>query len=482
VFARIENLVVDLDAITRGKRFERVWEPLDNEIGAALISIALGRTPTELQSDAPSQATHQRRDTARQFIVTHFFAADSDPFRTLGLTRSATDEQIRRNYRRIIGLVHPDSGRSAFPIDAASRVNAAYALLSDPERRPVYQESTRPSKTANSDSPQKRTVTQTSPKNRHESKPRVWAFKVPQLRFRSGLVGIGGALAGIVVYLLWLFLGNETRLSLVERKPIATEAQLNIAGEFAQAEQANLSDAASEKRSPPEVPRTPSETASTAKPVQPPVAIEAKKLVCEHCKPIDKLIGRSETIKSFSTPSTDGIIAQQSKGYNGIPDNPQDAVLASTRSSYEPRAAASVGVVSRDKQDDANAGAQSAASQRDTIDIAQVNDLVTKFANAFQIGSVTHLRDAFSERMQSRNALLADYERVFRTTKRRTLQFSQLKHQLVEQRRIVSAGFATVATVDHQNETSQSRIYLEIEMSAEPVGPRILRITNYAQP
>jgi DnaJ-class molecular chaperone len=62
-----------------------------------------------------------------------------DPYIVLGLQRSATDEDIRRAFRRLAKELHPDLR----PGDTASaerfkRVSAAYDLLSDPEKRRRY--------------------------------------------------------------------------------------------------------------------------------------------------------------------------------------------------------------------------------------------------------------------------------------------------------------------------------------------------------
>ncbi|MCE2968434.1 MAG: J domain-containing protein [Phycisphaerales bacterium] len=56
---------------------------------------------------------------------------------TLGLTPSATSEEVRRAFRELAKKLHPDaSGRSTEA--AFSRVQAAYDVLSDPQRRELY--------------------------------------------------------------------------------------------------------------------------------------------------------------------------------------------------------------------------------------------------------------------------------------------------------------------------------------------------------
>jgi len=55
-------------------------------------------------------------------------AIDPDPYRTLGLARGATRDEVRRAYRRLAKIHHPDvAGESALPRFLAIR--AAYEQL-----------------------------------------------------------------------------------------------------------------------------------------------------------------------------------------------------------------------------------------------------------------------------------------------------------------------------------------------------------------
>lgn len=60
----------------------------------------------------------------------------SDPYAVLGVSKSASADEIRGAYRGRMRAVHPDTKHG--DEEAAKEVNAAYALLSDPERRRRY--------------------------------------------------------------------------------------------------------------------------------------------------------------------------------------------------------------------------------------------------------------------------------------------------------------------------------------------------------
>jgi DnaJ-class molecular chaperone len=63
-----------------------------------------------------------------------------DPYKVLGVPRTATDEEIRRTYRKLAKELHPDLN----PVNQASaeerfkKVSAAYDIVGDPEKRKQY--------------------------------------------------------------------------------------------------------------------------------------------------------------------------------------------------------------------------------------------------------------------------------------------------------------------------------------------------------
>src|SRR5437870_13903702 len=66
-------------------------------------------------------------------------AAVKDPYKTLGVDRKASDEEIKKPYRKLARQYHPDRNpgdKSAE--DRFKEVQTAYDVLSDPETRKQY--------------------------------------------------------------------------------------------------------------------------------------------------------------------------------------------------------------------------------------------------------------------------------------------------------------------------------------------------------
>ncbi|CAG8592687.1 9844_t:CDS:2, partial [Diversispora eburnea] len=57
---------------------------------------------------------------------------------TLGVQKSATEEEIKKAYRRLALRYHPDKNPSATDTDQFKEITHAYEILSDPKKRSVY--------------------------------------------------------------------------------------------------------------------------------------------------------------------------------------------------------------------------------------------------------------------------------------------------------------------------------------------------------
>jgi curved DNA-binding protein len=65
-------------------------------------------------------------------------APSSDFYATLGVPRTASQEEIQRAYRRLARKLHPDVNKSPEAEERFKDVSEAYSVLSDPEQRKRY--------------------------------------------------------------------------------------------------------------------------------------------------------------------------------------------------------------------------------------------------------------------------------------------------------------------------------------------------------
>ena len=65
-------------------------------------------------------------------------AIKQDYYEVLGVPRSASDEEIKRAFRRLAKLHHPDRNREPGAEEKFKEINEAYQVLSDPEKRHRY--------------------------------------------------------------------------------------------------------------------------------------------------------------------------------------------------------------------------------------------------------------------------------------------------------------------------------------------------------
>ena len=63
-----------------------------------------------------------------------------DFYVTLGVSPNASDEEIKKSYRRLVFQYHPDRNQGQKEAEAKIReINAAYEILGDPEKRKSYE-------------------------------------------------------------------------------------------------------------------------------------------------------------------------------------------------------------------------------------------------------------------------------------------------------------------------------------------------------
>jgi DnaJ-class molecular chaperone with C-terminal Zn finger domain len=62
-----------------------------------------------------------------------------DPYEILGVSRNATQEEIKKAYRKLAHKYHPDKNPGDKQVEEKfKQINNAYEILSDPEKRANY--------------------------------------------------------------------------------------------------------------------------------------------------------------------------------------------------------------------------------------------------------------------------------------------------------------------------------------------------------
>lgn len=61
-----------------------------------------------------------------------------DYYRVLGITKAATDEEIKKAYRKMALRYHPDKNKAAGSEEKFKEVAEAYEVLSDKKKRDIY--------------------------------------------------------------------------------------------------------------------------------------------------------------------------------------------------------------------------------------------------------------------------------------------------------------------------------------------------------
>ena len=65
-------------------------------------------------------------------------ADTTELYKTLGIEKSSTAAQIKKAYRKTAIKVHPDKNSAPKADEAFKAVGLAYATLSDPQKRTIY--------------------------------------------------------------------------------------------------------------------------------------------------------------------------------------------------------------------------------------------------------------------------------------------------------------------------------------------------------
>ena len=64
--------------------------------------------------------------------------AKADYYETLGVNRNASEEDLKKAYRRLAMKYHPDRNPSPEAEEKFKQINEAYEVLSDPKKKQMY--------------------------------------------------------------------------------------------------------------------------------------------------------------------------------------------------------------------------------------------------------------------------------------------------------------------------------------------------------
>ncbi len=526
MFDSVETLSADLEAFARrpsetgsttaSAQWVETISRVGTEAGRLILLLAAGKSASVPGvEDNDSARISGLMAAARRVVSEVFLAPGADYFLNLGLSPDATNEEIRDHFRRLMAIVHPDAQPVGFPPDAAVRVNRAYGILSSQADKTLYPDSL--VAPAGASERRARVRGEAPPATPRPPAGSRWSVLLAVLRSRQMLLLCALVLLFPVVFLLLSGLRQSDPVRLVESRrselgtvspPTTTSSRDAMA--VAASGTASASDGI---RSAPALP--------VPVVAEPELRIGGMSLASGLS---DRSLARIASTRAAATATTEGRVkvtantslAPSAAAVAGItPDAATNAASQQTPTAAIPAplsdsASEATPRTSPAARDGGSAPPTSTATVQTGSGPAvassgipvgpvgsvarvmttpnvpapatratEIDDLLVRFASAYESGSIANFAQLFSTNMNGRRQMLRDYERMFSTTQSRSIKFNQFKHNVTGER-VATSGYATVTTIDQDNRIATQRVFLEFEISRDRGEPRIERLSNYA--
>lgn len=497
-----------------------------DDLGAAIIQIAAGKAPVDwVQQSAASDKVSigDLQSAAQRFVAKVMLEVGADLFTVLGVSSSSEPAAFRDNYRRLMAMVHPDARPTGFPTDAAIRVNHAYAVLSDAEQLERYKVERAALRACTIALP----PIAAGGRSQHASqaiRESGFSGRIGALLFRARerglllwlalllLVPVGGA--------FYFTLSETPHVRLVEAgsKLGASQVGAALAPSVSSALTAPVAPVSRVNKSANDSGENTQNSGIRGWPLQPslrpnaPTASQTAPmpaLAFETSLSMSKLATLVQPASNVpSPPDSVSPILSSIKAPGSLAPTPSlsatqtrqtlntavEIVNPALATKSAPAAVARSEPVMVDKQPSLSLNnAQAAMVAQETrapistaagapvthrLRSVDVEDVLLRFSNAYEAGSLSGFDQVLAPGMPGRSQLLTDYGRVFQITRNRSIRFIQLKHAAAGER-MATRGYAVVTTTDQDNRVSKQRVYLEFEIGIDQNVPRIERIANY---
>ncbi|CAO2581859.1 DnaJ homolog subfamily C member 14 [Lemmus lemmus] len=123
-------------------RDSRLWQQLVRLVQWDWLELPWVRQRTNKQGNAPAASVRYcqpEEEVARLLTMAGVPEDDLNPFHVLGVEATASDTELKKAYRQLAVMVHPDKNHHPRAEEAFKVLRAAWDIVSNPERRKEYE-------------------------------------------------------------------------------------------------------------------------------------------------------------------------------------------------------------------------------------------------------------------------------------------------------------------------------------------------------